>query len=156
MARGMCSAVWAGLRYGWCDERRGRTSAGQQLAAALLQRAVGLQPVHDPVQRRRVHAELRTDLADGDARTGFDKLEQLVTATVGAAAVASGTGARGRAPPCAPTGPTRTRGHVSGRRRRDPEPLRDLLELPVLVDQRAQLRHPPGDPVLQALQIIDD
>jgi hypothetical protein len=31
-----------------------------------------------------------------------------------------------------------------------------LLELAVLVDERAQLVHPARDPVLQALELIDD
>ena len=43
-----------------------------------------------------------------------------------------------------------------GVRRNDAKALCDLLELAVLVDQRAQLGHAPRDAVLQALQLIDD
>src|SRR3954449_7019875 len=124
-----------------------------QLRPALLQRAVRLEPVHDPVQRRRVDAELAADLAHGDAGARFDHLEELVAATIAApsgAGVARGGRSRTPAPPA------RRRRGVSRGRRSDAEALCDLLELAVLVHERTELRHAPRDAILQALQVIDD
>src|SRR4029079_10523697 len=64
--------------------------ARQQLAPALLQRAVLLEAVDDPVQRRGVDAELGASLAHGDARPRLDHLHELVAAA-GAAGPAAGT-----------------------------------------------------------------
>src|SRR6185437_7600279 len=87
-------------------------SARDELAAALPQRAVLLEPVHDPVQRGWIHAELAADLAHGNTRARFDHLEQLVAAAVatGARGCCGGGGSGGarrgrrRLWPCAPRG----------------------------------------------------
>src|SRR4051812_30187506 len=105
-------------------------SARQQLAAALLKRAVLLQAVHDPVERRGVDAQLAAHFADGDPGARFDHREQLVTTAVAATGARSGGVRRsGRARTAACAAPRCRRVTRGGRR--NAQALSDLLELAV-------------------------